>query len=438
MKKKAMALVLASLMAAGILAGCGGDSKTTKEDGKKEGGKPYEGVTLTMWMAGAEYNEGTKAVMEKATEALGMEFEVEINPGGAEGDNIIKTKCASGDLPDIVNWNSGSKFKGLNPKEYFLDLSEQKFAEKFDDVFKESVSQDGKLLGAPYTTTQAGAVVYWKPDYEELGLKVPTTWDEFIKNCDALEAAGKTSMYMSGGDTWTTQVLFLGDNYNVLAGVETFAEDFTAGKAKFATTPSALASWEKYEDLVGRYNEDNTAAKYEDGIEAIGTGQATHWIILTQVIPQMVTNHPENADKIGVFGVPGDKAEDAGLTVWEPNSWYVSKDAQNQDAALAFLDFWYQEDMMDLFIETYGANGPSCIKGYTLPEKVAPAIREDMQKYFDDGKTAPALEYLSDVKGATCEQITTSVSLGQIKGTEAAKMYDDDCEKSAVQLGLDW
>ena len=93
---------------------------------------------------------------------------------------------------------------------------------------------------------------------------------------------------------------------------------------------------------------------------------------------------------------------------------------------------------MDYYFSTYGANGPSCVKGYSLPESVCSAIRVDMQKYFDEGKTAPALEFLTSVKGATCEQITTSCALGQIDGATAAQMYDDDCMKSAVQQGLNW
>ena len=429
MKKSVVAVSLAAVMALGSVP-----FTVFAEDGAK----PYEGVTLTMWMSVSEYQDGTKAVMEKATEELGMEFQVEINPGGTEGDNIIKTRCASGDLPDITNYNSGSLLTALNPKEHFLDITDEEMTQKFDDTFLSCVSQDDRVYGAPFTTTQAGAVVYWKPDYEELGLEVPKTWDEFVSNCQALKDAGKTPVYLSGGDTWTTQVLFLGDNYNVLAKNPSFADDFTAGTAKFATDEGALASWDKYADLVDFYNADSTAAKYEDGLEAMATGQATHWFILTQVVPLMIAAHPEAEENIGVFAVPGDDAENAGLTVWEPNAWYINKDSANTEAALAFLDFWYQEENMDLYINTYGANGPSCIKGYTLPDSVAPAIREDMQAYFDEGKTAPALEFLTPVKGSTCEQITTSAALGQIDGATAAQMYDDDCKKSAVQQGLGW
>lgn len=454
MKKKVLSLILAGTMTLGLaLTGCSGGSdnggsdsdggSTAAEDtGSDEGGggdgdKPYAGITLKWWAGNAENNPGTQAVMEAATEKLGMEFEVEVNPGGSEGDNIIKTRMASGDLPDFMAYNSGSKLYDLNPSRGFMDISDWDIVDKFDDAFLSSVTIDGAVYGAPQSSTQAGAVIYYKPDYEELKLEVPHTWDEFVDNCKALSDAGKTPVYFTGGETWATQVLFLGDYYNIAAANPTFADDYTEGKAKYADVAEATKSWTKYEDLVDYLNADKSAATVTDGNFAIATGEATHWFILTQQLPLILEN-AENPDDIGVFGVPGDDADNHGLTVWEPMSWYVNKDTENVDAIKAFFEFYYSEEALDLYFGTYGANGPSCIKGYELPESVCSAVRVDMQKYFDDGKTVPALEYQSPIKGTTCEQMTTTVGLGQMSGEEAAAMYDDDCKKSAVQLGYDW
>lgn len=453
MKKKVLSLILAGTMTLGLaLTGCGGsdgggsgsgegtpaaEDAGSDESSGDSGDKPYAGVTLKWWAGNAENNPGTQAVMEAATEKLGMEFEVEVNPGGSEGDNIIKTRMASGDLPDFMAYNSGSKLYDLNPSRGFMDISDWEIVDKFDDAFLSSVTIDGAVYGAPQSSTQAGAVIYYKPDYEELKLEIPHTWDEFVDNCKTLANAGKTPVYFTGGETWATQVLFLGDYYNIAAANPTFADDYTEGKAKYADVPEATRSWTKYEDLVDYLNADKSAATVTDGNFAIATGEATHWFILTQQLPLILEN-VEDPDDIGVFGVPGDDADDHGLTVWEPMSWYVNKDTENVDAIKAFFEFYYSEEALDLYFGTYGANGPSCIKGYELPDSVCSAVRVDMQKYFDDGKTVPALEYQSPIKGTTCEQMTTAVGLGQMSGEEAAAMYDDDCKKSAVQLGYDW
>ncbi len=427
MYKKGLSIVLAGAMALSMFPAAASADEA----------KPYEGVTLKWWGGSAENNTGTQAVLDAATEKLGMQFEVEINPGGTEGDNLLKTRMSSGDLPDFLTYNAGSKLSDLNPSRGFLDISDWDIVEKFDDAFLSSVTIDGAVYGIPQSSTQAGAVIYYKPDYEELGLEVPDTWDEFVANCQALADAGKTPIYFTGGETWATQVLFLGDFYNVAAANPTFAEDYTNGTAKYADVPEATRSWTKYEDLVDFLNADKSAATVTDGNFALAAGEATHWIILTQQLPWIIENM-ENPDDIGVFGIPGDDPENHGLTVWEPNAWYVNKDSENIEAIHAFFDFYCSEEALDLYFETYGANGPSCIKGYELPDSVCSAVRVDMQKYFDEGKTTPALEFQSPIKGTTCEQLTTAVGLGQMDGEEAAAAYDDDCKKSAIQLGFDW
>ena len=177
MKKKVLSLILAGTMTLGLaLTGCGGsdgggsgsgegtpaaEDAGSDESSGDSGDKPYAGVTLKWWAGNAENNPGTQAVMEAATEKLGMEFEVEVNPGGSEGDNIIKTRMASGDLPDFMAYNSGSKLYDLNPSRGFMDISDWEIVDKFDDAFLSSVTIDGAVYGAPQSSTQAGAVIYY-------------------------------------------------------------------------------------------------------------------------------------------------------------------------------------------------------------------------------------------------------------------------------------
>ena len=83
-----------------------------------------------------------------------------------------------------------------------------------------------------------------------------------------------------------------------------------------------------------------------------------------------------------------------------------------------------------------GATGPYLIKGCELPADVPPAVA-DMLPYFQtEGMTAPALEFLSPIKGPALEQITVEVGSGIRPAAEAAALYDEDVEKQAQQLGL--
>ena len=396
------------------------------------------GTTLTVLVDADTAAEGYEAVFAAATEKYGVKFDIETRVGGSDGDNLVKTRLASGDIPDLTLYNCGAKLFALNPTEYFYDFSNDPIANTFDDTFKSTVTYDGKVMGVPVYTTQAGAVMYYKPDYEELGLSVPTTWDEFLSNCKALKDAGKTAIAGSFGTSWTSQVIYLGDEYNVLAENPTFPADFEAGTAKYATTAAGLESFQKLADVIPYYNEDYTATTYDDAVDMLANGEATHWISLTQALGNMQSLYPDAMDDIGVFAIPGNDPDNCGLTVWYPSCWYVNKDSANVDAAVTFMEYWCSKEGLDIYNANSSAYGPTCIKGYSLPDNVLKCVKEDMQSYFDAGKTAPALEFETSVKGANCEQFTSAVGTGQMTAEEAASQYDEDCKKQAVQLGLNW
>ena len=75
-------------------------------------------------------------------------------------------------------------------------------------------------------------------------------------------------------------------------------------------------------------------------------------------------------------------------------------------------------------------------KDCALPADVPGAVA-DMLPYFQtEGMTAPALEFLSPIKGPALEQITVEVGSGIRPAAEATALYDQDVEKQAKQLGL--
>ena len=54
----------------------------------------------------------TKAYTEKHPDVT---FEIEQRPGGADGDNTVKTRLATGEMADVFDYNSDSLFQALKP-----------------------------------------------------------------------------------------------------------------------------------------------------------------------------------------------------------------------------------------------------------------------------------------------------------------------------------
>jgi raffinose/stachyose/melibiose transport system substrate-binding protein len=451
-----LSVLMTAVLIVGLLAGCGSSSSDSenrgaeglqKEDVGIDGSieeesitdTEHEDVTITMLVDKETTITGLEAVCELAKKELGITVEIEKRVGGVDGDNIVKTRLASGDMSDICVYNSGCKFSMLNPSEYFLDLSNQEFIDKVDDSYLNAVTVEGAIYGVPAVLcSSAGVVLYNKDLYEEYNLEVPHTWDDFLKNCDVLKAAGEVAVIGSFAESWTTQVIYLGDHYNVQAENPDFAVQFNEGKAKYATDPAGLRSWQKAADLASYYNEDYTATTYNVACDMLVNGDGAHWIINSNgVLNNIYSNYGDDVNKVGAFGIPGDSADDHGITTWPSNGFYVNKNSEHIDDILRFLDFWLSEESVNTYLEIQPPAGPIVVKGVSLPDDAFEAVKDE-QAYIDAGKACPALEYQTAVKGASCEQITQEVGTRQISAEEAAKAYDDDCLKQAVQLGLDW
>ena len=79
--------------------------------------------------------------------------------------------------------------------------------------------------------------------------------------------------------------------------------------------------------------------------------------------------------------------------------------------------------------------GPYVVNGATLPADTLPAVL-DVLSYLDANAAAPALEFVSPIKGPSLENITVEVGSGLRKAADGAALYDQDVEKQAKQLGL--
>jgi raffinose/stachyose/melibiose transport system substrate-binding protein len=437
-----------------LAAACGDDdeeaapSQTTDATGAAttDGTTPAdtgggEDVTLSLLIDNTEVTVAQTDALTAAFTALhpNITFDIEQRPGGGDGDNIVKTRLATGEMSDVFFYNSGSLLQALNPEESILDLTGDPMLDNVVEAFLPSVTQNDKVFGVPFGTGMGGGILYNKKIYEENGLSVPKTWEEFADNNDKLLAAGITPVGASfaAGSTWTSQLFVLADFYNVAQAEPTFAEDYTANKVKYATTPAAVKGFEHLQEAYekGWWNEDYGSATYDDALQMLADGEIAHYPMLTFAVPGVAALNEAAAQDLGFFAQPGDDAATNGLTLWEPAGAYIAATTDHPEEAKQFLAFIASVPGTEATTAGSPPAGPYLIKGATLPADVLPAIK-DLQAYIDGGNASPALEFLSPVKGPNLEFITVEVGSGLKTAADAAASYDDDVEKQAQQLGL--
>jgi len=422
-----------------VLAGCAGTEASTEESSGQE--TAVEQVSISV-LFGTDsilsVAEASVAAFESANPNI--EVTLETRPGGVDGDNVIKTKLATGEMNDVFFYNSGSLMQALNPDDTLVDLSNEAWTSNIIESFWPAVSTPNGKYGAPMGTAMGGGILYNRIIYADLGLSIPLTWSEFMANNEKIKAAGIDPVIQTYGENWTAQLLVLADHHNVEQSDPQFVEEYTNNIAKISNTPSAFRGYEHLQELHDKdyFNSDYASAILNDGLTQLVNGEGAHYPMLTFAVSSILEIAPEKINDIGFFAQPGDDAATNGLTVWVPNAIYIPKTSEGAklEAAKKFVDFIVSKEGVQIYIDTIGQTGPFLtVDAPSADELYQPYV--DMFPYFDRaGDTTPALEFLSPVKGPNLSQITVSVGTGQYSAEEGAEAYDEDVKKQAEQLAL--
>ncbi|GAB3395339.1 hypothetical protein GCM10027568_27280 [Humibacter soli] len=431
----AVASVAAATLALAGCSGFGGGGSSGNSNAK----------TTISWLT---QNDAPTVAMAKAMIA-GFEkkypnvtVKLDTQPAGTQGDNLMKTKLSTKTMDNVFYYNSGSLFQALNPKTTMVDLSNESWVKDLDKNFKQVVSADGKVYGAPLGTTSAGAMLYNKKIYDKLGLKIPTTWAEFIANSQKIKSGDPsvTPILQSYGDTWTSQLLVLGDFANINKQDPNWATDYTnnTGNAKYVNQP-AFEGFQHTSEIVadGLVNKDYASMTNAQAMDALATGKAAQYPMLTGSMSTVKQDNPSNMNDIGVFAIPSPDAQYTSLTMWEPNGVYIANTTTGDKLAASknFVAFVNSPEGCKVQNTTGSAAGPFATSACSLPSD-APSFISDIQSYLKDDKASPALEFLSPIKGPNLETILIGVGSQSTTPQVGAQQYDQDVKAQAQQLGI--
>jgi len=213
MKSIKMLFVLV-MLASLILTACAPtatEAPAAEEPAAEEPASPAEGepVTLVFWSMWNE-QEPQALVIQKWITAFEAEYpniKIEAVWNGRENQTKARTALAGGTVIDLIDQDAdqiagGMMSEGLGyPLDEFLDqkaLDEDvPVSEVFYSGLLEVFEKDGKTYLWPYVDNP---VMWWynKAIFEEVGVAVPTTWEEFLTVGKAIKDAGYGAIAMEG------------------------------------------------------------------------------------------------------------------------------------------------------------------------------------------------------------------------------------------------
>ncbi|MCL6605210.1 MAG: extracellular solute-binding protein [Paenibacillus sp.] len=416
--------VLCSLLAATLLAGCGGNNggNTGNADsaaGNKTDSVEAKSVTLKMFIAQPRFKEhydkyiADFVAKEKADKNIDVSVQLEM-PTADNASQILKTRLASNDAPDIFAIHAVNEIPSYYKAGYLEDLSNQPFAGKLLDSVKPSVTTtDGKIVALPLETLSWG-YLYNKKIFTDLGLTPPTTLTEMKAVVEKLKASNITPFVLSYKESWIPQlVLPLAVGGMVKTKDADFVDKMSKDEGSFTDMKSAIF------DIFDLINANGTAKATEvggdDGAAAFAAGKGAMWLQGPWYAETILKSNPDL--DFGVAPLPINDDPNATLiNLSASTSLAVSPTSKNKEVALDFMNYVLDDKASNAFFQALKFNPVSTIHTY------------ESYPWIDD-----AMVYVKEGKSVQDPAIPQSVKDEVGKGLQAyyaGQMSQDDVLKA--------
>ncbi len=323
--KKIVSIILATMLAAGLLAGCGGKGA--------DAGKTN--IRFATWDS-AEDLDKQQALVDKFNNSQDK-IHVTLEAYGDDFDTKIAASMGSKDAPDVMYmWNFPAYYAGLEKLAPYIEKEGAAYKDNFFEALWPYNSIDGEVYGIPvgYTTH----VLYYNKDmFDAAGVEYPTsswTWDDLreasIKITEHYnDPSTRGFVYSIKPDPYDFE-MYLWSNNTAYVGKDGTLEGNV-------NSPAAMQVYSYFQDL----QKDGYAVGDEaSGTSVVKSGNAAMYINGSWPIASLT----EAGVNFGVVEIPAWKAGEKSASILSSSGLSMSVDSKNKDAAWEFIKFWTGEE----------------------------------------------------------------------------------------------
>jgi len=328
---------------------------------------------------GPEYGDAMRdmaAAYNKANPDVTIDFTI------LAGDyfTILKSRLASGDLPDVFMTSGGNDIGTF--AEYSADLTGEPWLKRLVPSSIKEVTFQGKVLGFPIWS-QAVGFIYNKKVFADVGIRTPPkTLAELEAACKKIQAKGIVPIVNAYQDWWCFEQMFAHFLAQSTDNFADLADQLTNGTVTFADLKPVQQSFAFFDFTLKYGNPKPLETGFDAQCAMLATGKAAIIHSGDWAEPAIMKTNP-NA-QIGFLGEPTDN-QPAKLTVGNTNCWRVMKDSKNLDAVKKWLNWFVTSDYGKNFVsQKMGSIGT--ITG-ALPPKSQ--LAADTYKFIAEGRTLP-------------------------------------------------
>lgn len=462
MKKRFLSTVLSVAMAAALVTGCGGGNASAPAgttagsntaDSKAADNKAAEGdstaapaeasgeqVTLTIMDGYAPEDPHGQYIYQYAEEFMAENPNIKVEIQAiASGD--IYTKLAAmatspDDLPSMF-FTSADQVPTLFDLGLTEDINKwmaQEDKDKLATGVMDACLIDGQMTYYP-VAVQPTSIIYRTDRFEEAGLTVPTTWEEFVACAKALtkdtDNDGQVDQWgfsMVGSNNSSGQSRFMSylwSNGYELAYQEDGSDEWKTDMTTDADFVKVFSAWTDMNNVEGVVPTGITEVDYPTAANYFAMGYTSMFLTGPNALGVAYANNPDLKGKLASFKLPGDYPG----TMLGAEGYSISAHASDaeKEAAVKYLTFFTSHDKDMKFWESSGKI-PSTTEGQKAAYISGADYAGFLQQIADGCRPTLAFAGISGLKSALGDAYA-SVFSNEKTNEEAVQKLVKDMEQ---------
>lgn len=447
--KQVSALTMATMVAATSLAGCSSGTEETaapaetkteasaETEGKAENEEKAETsgekVTLRLvhYMGEQTKRDGLDAMLAAFNEAYpDIKVDIEV-VASSSYIATYKNYIAAGEAPDIMFGKPQSMTEFIEGG-YFMDLTGEECLKNVLPMLTEECTVNGGVYGFPIDA-QVKACFYNKKMFQEAGVEVPKTKDEFFKVCDTFMEKGTYPIihpynFIHGVfhelDSYFTSMAAGTGNNSVWMDSQKGVKELS-GNQVVTDAMEMFSKFATYKDA------GDTAVDQTQGIQNFAAGQRPMYMNGGWLMGDVLAASPDG--EFGMFPVPwSDKPEDNKLWVGIDDVFIVSSQTEHKDEVMTLLNFFANEECSKAWMST----AKLMTSNVTVPTDDADDFIKEIKSYIDnDMIVSKSLvpDYTSEYSTAFRTKLQEFVTLDDEARDVTKLIKDIDDEIAAIR-----
>jgi len=302
-------------------------------------------------------------------------------PNAEQADQILKTRLASNDAPDVFTLHAIAQIPTFYRAGYLTDLSDEPFVGDLLDGVRTTVTHDGKVVALPLESLAWG-YLYNRDLFDELGLEPARTLDEMESVVATLSQADVSPFLLAFQESWIPQLMMA----LALGGVVNsenpdFVNEMAAGTASYADVDQVF-------EIIDMIMANGSDRPFEVGSVAGSTdfaeGRAAMWVQGPWMAESILKVNPDMNFGVAPLPVSNDPAG-AMINLATSTSLAVSPTTNEEQIALNLVNYVLDPTDSPALFESLKFNPVASFHDYEVFPWIAEAMTwvADGHAYLD-------------------------------------------------------